>query len=95
MSVRMVEVGTCPICPHVFEAPAPTIEQGPGLLNGIANAMGMPGGGAALASIHDGQNAHRLEGDIRRHLNGHTVEEWLTKVRDLQAQLDAALEALT
>jgi hypothetical protein len=63
----------CPLqgCVFFIEVPAvPVVEN-------IANALGMTGQG--LAQLHAEQAAWEAAGKMRSHLQGHSVEDWLTR----------------
>ena len=75
MTVRI----NCLLCDWSVEPPMP--QHAPG----VAAAFGITTD--ALAAIHQGQNMHRLESDLRAHFSGHKVEEWVTALREARDEI--------
>lgn len=62
----------CPLCEFRLDvAPVPVSDQ-------LGQAFGMSGD--TLARIHADQRVERASDDMRTHLKGHAVEEWLAAV---------------
>lgn len=74
----------CLLCDWEIEPPTPQYAPA------VAAALGLPT--EALASIHQQQNMHRLESDLRQHFSGHKVEEWVKALREAREEI-ARLEA--
>lgn len=68
-TIRDPRTLACPICPHTIDvAPVPVSDA-------VGQALGMSG--TTLAAVHAEQVAKRASADMRRHLEGHDVVEWL------------------
>ena len=69
----------CLLCEWSTEIPEPQYAPG------VAAAFGITA--EALASIHRGQNMHRLEADLRSHFTSHKVEEWVQALREAREEI--------
>lgn len=69
----------CPLhaCPFFIAVPAVPVSEG------IANALGMTGRG--LAQLHADRAAYEAARKMRTHLQGHSVEDWLTRYPGLNS----------
>lgn len=71
-TIRDPHTLACPLCPFTLDVPPIPVSDA------IGEALGMSGD--SLARVHAEQVAKRAVGDMRFHLNGHTLEEWLAAV---------------
>lgn len=76
----------CLLCNWSVEVPRPQYAPD------VAAAFGMTAD--ALASVHQGQNMHRLETDLRVHFGSHKVEEWVKALREARDEI-ARLSAVS
>ncbi len=68
-TMRDLRTLACPLCPFTLDvAPVPVSDQ-------LGQAFGMSGD--TLARVHAEQVAKRAVHDMHRHLESHTVEQWL------------------
>lgn len=68
-TIRDLTTLACPLCPHTEDAPPVPVSDALGAAFGIS--------GDTLARIHADQAGKRISDAMRRHLETHTVEEWL------------------
>jgi len=59
----------CPLCPFTLDVPPVPVSDALGSVFGVS--------GSSLARVHADQAAGRASQDMRAHLGGHSVEEWL------------------
>lgn len=68
-TIRDMRTLACPLCTHTIDVPPVPISDP------VGQALGMSG--PTLAAVHAEQVAKRVSADMRRHLEGHDVLEWL------------------
>jgi hypothetical protein len=61
----------CPLCDHTVHVPPVPISDA------LGDVFGMSG--ETLARVHGEQLAHTAAADMRRHLEGHPVVDWLRR----------------
>lgn len=71
-TIRDMRTLACPLCDFTLDVPPVPVS------NTVGEALGMSGD--TLARVHAEQVAKRSVHDMRRHLEGHTLEEWLKAV---------------
>jgi hypothetical protein len=71
-TIRDQRTLACPLCPHTIDVPPVPVS------NAVGEALGMSG--TTLAAVHAEQVAKRVSADMRKHLEGHDVLEWLAAV---------------
>jgi hypothetical protein len=71
-TMRDLTTLACPLCPHTEDAPPVPVSDQLGAVFGMS--------GDTLARIHAEQQGNRASTQMRRHLETHTVEDWLAAV---------------
>lgn len=71
-TIRDAQTLACPLCDFTVEVPpVPVSDQ-------LGEVFGMSG--RALAMVHAEQSAKAASSSMRRHLESHSVEEWLDRI---------------
>lgn len=68
-TIRDQRTLACPLCAHTIDVPPVPVSDA------VGQALGMSG--TTLAAVHAEQVAKRASADMRRHLEGHDVLDWL------------------
>ena len=71
-TIRDAQTLACPLCDFTMDVPPMPV------VDGIGAALGMSG--HTLAMTHAEQVAKRASDDMRKHLAGHDVMDWLPRV---------------
>jgi hypothetical protein len=69
-TIRDMRTLACPLCPHTIDVPPVRVSDA------IGEALGMSG--ATLAAVHAEQVLKRATAEMRTHLEGHSIVEWLS-----------------